>query len=108
GNDGSGNTYQIGENGGAEQVTLTIQQCPQHNHSFLAKTASPSTSNPQGAELATPVGNIYTTLTGMNNLVTMSAQAVAPAGGSQPHENMQPYLGVNFIIAQFGVFPSPT
>lgn len=100
-----GSTYQIGENGGVETVTLSTQQIPIHNHALLA---SKNFGN-QGF----PVNSV---LAGSNNIsiykaaaptAALNAQSVQPAGGSQPHENMQPYLGINFIISLFGVFPSP-
>ena len=96
----------IAETGGAEEITLTIQQIPIHTHAFIGAAADgnaiDTTNNLPANSLnitpyinATPDGN-------------MSPQAIAPVGGSQPHTNLQPYLCVNFIISLFGIFPSPT
>jgi microcystin-dependent protein len=101
-----GSNFILAETGGAEEITLTVNQIAAHSHPMLASTGAPQSSNPQSNVLATPVGNIYN---GLNtNLVNMNAAAVAPVGGSQPHTNFQPYLCVNFIISLFGIFPSPT
>ena len=105
-----GTTYQIGEMAGTEQETLSTQQIPNHSHPVLAaagnQVLSPAnnaslaagTGGPQGVELFVPPAN----------LVALSAAAVGPAGGSQPHENTQPFLCINFIISLFGIFPSQT
>jgi microcystin-dependent protein len=104
----SGITYQLGEAAGVESVTLTIQQIPQHNHPFLASIDPGSLPSPAGAVLGalSPV-SIYKP-SGAPPSNAMNAQAIAPAGGSQPHDNMHPYLCINFIISLFGIFPSPT
>ncbi len=101
-----GGTYTIGEEGGVESVNLTLQQIPNHNHSFLASTG-PGTA-------PTPVGNIVGESVSLNTLIqdtpgaAMNAAAITGTGGSQPHENMQPYLCISFIISLFGIFPSQT
>jgi microcystin-dependent protein len=101
-----GTTYQLGELAGTEQETLTVQQIPIHTHPFAA-SLNPAASN-------TPVGNVLGEQ-GTINLylsdapnVAMNASCVSPVGGSQPHENTQPFLCINFIISLFGVFPSQT
>jgi microcystin-dependent protein len=107
GTGGSGTTYQMGEMAGVETVTLTTQQMPQHNHTLLASNNPPGTQlNPGGNLLANSQGPLpYIQENPDGNL---NAQAIQPSGGSQPHENMQPYLGINYIISLFGIFPSPT
>ena len=95
----------IGETGGVESVTLTTQQIPVHSHAFLAST------DPGGA--ITPAGNVF----GSGASVQVFRPAIAnqpanaatigPAGGNQPHDNMHPYLCMNYIISLFGIFPSP-
>jgi microcystin-dependent protein len=102
-----GTTYQIGEMAGTEQETLTVQQIPSHTHPLTA-AATPGTQ-------ATPVGNVLAQAGGSVQLYyegdptgNMNAQAITPVGGSQPHENTQPFLCINFIISLFGVFPSQT
>ncbi len=100
----SGTTYQIGEMAGTEQVTLTVQQIPSHTHPMLASTNNADTANAQSGILArTPS---YTPFIVSNTNVALSANSIAPTGGSQPHENVQPFLCINFIISLFGVFPS--
>jgi microcystin-dependent protein len=91
---------------GAESVTLTTSQMPQHTHPFAGSTGP-------GADQL-PANNVFA---GSPNVrmfreanvgAAMSALALNPTGGSQPHTNFQPYLCVNFIISMFGIFPSPT
>jgi len=103
---GTGTNFIVGESGGVESVTLTTQQIPQHNHAFMATTAIGTQANPGGNLLSNSQGpQPYIQENPDGNL---NAQAVQPTGGSQPHDNLQPYLGINFIISLFGIFPSPT
>ncbi|HET7228747.1 MAG TPA: tail fiber protein [Longimicrobium sp.] len=102
-----GTTYQIGEMAGTEQETLSIQQIPNHTHPFTASATLGNTASPIGAVLATttaPIALYYEGAVDSN----MNAQAITPVGGSQPHENTQPFLCINFIISLFGIFPSQT
>jgi microcystin-dependent protein len=107
----AGITFQIGELAGVEQVTLTTQQIPQHFHLLQATAAGPQLS-PAGANPATeqsanqPGVMQYGASTGAGT--TLHQSTILPTGGSQPHDNMQPYLCVSFIISMFGVFPSQT
>lgn len=100
-----GNGFTLAENGGAEQITLTVQQIPAHSHIVTAAGSGTATKSPAGATLADGLAPIYERVTGSE--ATMGTQ-LGTAGGSQPHENRQPYLGINFIISLFGVFPSQT
>ena len=100
-----GTTYQIGEMAGTEQETLTVQQIPSHTHPWLGSTANAASPDPNGAVPAVAQGDVYTTSFSATN---MSPNAIGPAGGSQPHENTQPFLCINFIISLFGRFPSQT
>lgn len=102
----SGITYQIGEMAGTEQETLTTQQIPSHTHTLLGSAAAATTQQPENRMIATAQYQGY--YDQMDNPVNMSAQAIGAAGGSQPHENTQPFLCINFIISLFGVFPSQT
>lgn len=102
-----GTTYQIGEMAGTEQETLTVQQIPNHTHPYTASTASAEQSTPQNNVLAVNPGLVKVLLQDVVS-TQMSAQAIGPAGGSQPHENTQPFLCINFIISLFGIFPSQT
>ena len=101
-----GNGFALSNTGGAEQVTLTIQQIPVHTHALLATTAIGTSPNPSGNILAA-AGNIDLYRQTAAN-TPMASSAVGPVGGSQPHTNFQPYLCVDFIISLFGIFPSPT
>jgi microcystin-dependent protein len=102
----SGTTYQIGESGGVESVTLTTNQIPQHTHALQATTTTGTQPNPGGNVLANSQGpQPYIQESPDGNL---NPQALSPAGGSQPHDNLQPYLGINFIISLFGTYPSQT
>ena len=101
-----GITYQIGEMAGTEQETLTTQQIPIHNHPYLASTNAGTQVSPNGNVMsASPTIDYYVVDT---PTAAMNAAAVQPVGGSQPHENTQPFLCINFIISLFGVFPSQT
>jgi microcystin-dependent protein len=101
-----GNGFILAETGGAEEVTLTMNQIPAHNHPVLATAGAGGSSSPQNNLLATTVGNVYFPGPGGQSL--MNANSVSSIGGSQPHNNLQPYVCVNYIISLFGIFPSPT
>ena len=107
-NPSTGTNYQLAEMAGVESVTLTTQQMPSHTHPLLASQDSGSQNNAGGALLAaqSPV-SIYRP-NAVPPAIPMHASSVAPTGGSQPHENMQPFLCINYIISMFGLFPSPT
>ena len=101
-----GTTYQLGEMAGTEQETLTVQQIPSHSHPLTCSTAVGAESSPSGNVLAQSTSaNMYIQDTEDGSL---AASSVQPAGGSQPHENTQPFLCINFIISMFGRFPSQT
>lgn len=100
-----GNQFLLGELGGSETVTLTTQQIPSHTHAAQCQSGDGTQANPQGgvwaSSSATPYSNAAPD-------TTMNAQALAPVGGNQPHDNMMPYLTINFIISLYGIFPTPT
>jgi microcystin-dependent protein len=101
-----GNGLVLSEKSGTESVTLTTQQMPVHNHSFVGAATDgnviPSPGNlPANSLNITP----YINAAGDGN---MNNAAITPAGGSQPHDNFMPYLCIDFIISLFGIFPSPT
>lgn len=103
-----GNGFILAETGGAEEITLTINQIPAHNHAMLASKDGGLSNSPVGAVLAAPSG-VTPKPYGPGQVTTqMSSTMVGPVGGSQPHTNMKPYLCVDFIISLFGIFPSPT
>ena len=103
-----GTTFQIGEMAGTEQETLTTQQMPAHTHQARCHSGGTNNSaNPQDSVWNISDISQYSSVTN-SGTAAMSAQAVAGQGGSQPHENIQPFLCINFIISLFGVFPSQT
>jgi microcystin-dependent protein len=101
-----GNGVQLAQTGGAEEVTLTAQQIPAHTHAMTASTATGTQNAPSNNVTAS--SSSVTVYTGDVTDTNMAPSAVGATGGSQPHTNFQPYLCVDFIIALFGIFPSPT
>ena len=96
-------TYVIGEMAGVESVTLTTQQIPIHNHAFIPSTTISAETNPTNNVLSqSSQATIYISDQPNVNM----ANRVAPVGGSQPHDNMQPYLCIQYIISLFGIFPT--
>ena len=94
----------LGQRGGVERVDLSEAQMPNHTHTLVGG-AFPG--NDEDAQNSTPTlvvgGNAYHTA---SNLVGMADQALPSTGGSQPHNNLQPFIAINFIIALQGLFPS--
>ncbi len=116
---GQGDGHQMGEKGGSENVTLTQSQMPAHSHAFNCDATTPATSNTGtpaagmclGQTIGSPAQGSSFTLSLYDANVggqfsTLAPQSISNAGGSQPHNNMQAYLSLNFIIALQGVFPS--
>lgn len=101
-----GNGFILAENGGAEEITLTVNQIPAHSHPQLANGTLASETQPSTKVLAqAATADAYVT---SGPFVTLSPTSIGSTGGSQPHSNFQPYLCVDFIISLFGIFPSPT
>jgi microcystin-dependent protein len=101
---GSGGTHVQGQMGGEETVTLTANQIPQHTHTASANAGAGTDPGPAGNVWAGSTNNPYATASAIDT--QMAPGALGPAGGSLPHDNMIPFLAVNFIISLFGVFPS--
>ncbi len=97
--------YVIGQVGGTENVTLTVNQIPQHNHVLSAASAGTRTVAPANNYLGSGEADIYNRDT-VASLANLGANALGPGGDSQPHSNLQPLLCVNFSIALFGIFPT--
>jgi microcystin-dependent protein len=110
-----GSGFVIGQMAGSEAITLNVQQIPPHNHLVAAST------NPGANATGTAVGNLvanesatqpdpavfaYAPFAADGNQRALNSASIAPAGGSQPHDNMVPFLAVSFIISLFGIFPS--
>ncbi|HEY7589551.1 MAG TPA: tail fiber protein [Candidatus Limnocylindrales bacterium] len=95
--------HDLGETGGSETVTLLTSEIPAHSHALVASQSDAIERIPAGQRLATGIG------VGMygapGSPVSLGQAALAPTGGGQPHNNMQPYLTLNFCIALQGVFP---
>jgi microcystin-dependent protein len=99
-----GNGYILAETGGAEEVTLTINQIPAHSHPMLGSSGNGSQSNPKNNVLAS--STLVKLYSGEAADTAMAATAISSIGGNQPHTNFQPYLCLNYIISLFGIFPS--
>jgi microcystin-dependent protein len=96
-------TYQIGEMAGTESVTLTVNQLPNHTHTLLASSDPGNATAPGGNVLSNPFNTFpYFPAAGPQQL---NAQTLQPQGGSQPHDNMMPFLCISYIISLFGIFP---
>jgi microcystin-dependent protein len=99
-------SYVLGESGGVEDVTLSVNQFPQHTHPAMVSPNPGTSPNPAGAFWAGSPVNIYTDGAAAN--AAMAATSISASGGSQPHNNMLPYLTLNFCIATEGIYPSPS
>jgi len=101
-----GNIFILAETGGVEEVTLTTQQLPSHNHLMKGSTDSGNSSN--GGYFLASGQEALVYATGAEPFLTAAAASVSPIGGSQPHSNFMPYLCIDFIISLYGIFPTPT
>ena len=95
--------HDLGETGGSETVTLLESEIPAHTHALSASQSDALERTPGGQLPATGIGTSQYATPG--STTPLAAEAVAPTGGSQPHNNMQPYLALNFCIALQGVYP---
>ena len=100
----NGVSHREGQKGGEETVTLGVAQMPTHNHDVRGSSTAGDTNRPAGHLLAREQGSIYRQ--SLTNPVSMPNSAVTSVGGGQAHDNMQPYLTLNFCIALRGLFPS--
>ena len=101
-----GGGFILAETGGAEEITLTVNQIPAHTHPLLCSSGTASVKDPTNS-----LPSVSTALAYFNspaNPTNMAPTSIGPAGGSQPHTNIQPFLCINFIISLFGIFPSQT
>ncbi|MHA4868770.1 phage tail protein [Duganella sp. PWIR1] len=105
----NGNGYILAETGGVEEVTLTVQQIPAHNHGGVPSTVARGNAEygANGAGVLASTGGTPAYAMAGGAPVDMAVDAIGASDGqSQPHSNMAPYLCVNFIISLFGIFPS--
>ena len=100
--------HDLGETGGSETVSLLESEIPAHSHALMAQGAPADTNVPAGNSIARVIGATPYLAPAGAPLVSMAPESLAPAGGDQPHNNMQPYLTFYFCIALQGVFPPRT
>lgn len=106
---GTGNGYNQGQTGGAENASLTVNQMPTHIHDINATinvAAEAVEIGPTGQYPAAGANQQFTTAASGQMAPTVAQLVVQPAGGSQPHENRQPFQVINYIIALNGIYPS--
>lgn len=100
--------HDLGESAGSETVTLLESEIPAHSHALVSLGAPANRTSPVGNTIGRPsAGSAFVPPAGAP-IVSMSDQALAPAGGDAPHNNLMPYLTFNFCIALQGVFPPRT
>jgi microcystin-dependent protein len=102
-NPDTGTEYRLGEKGGKEMVTLVLDQLPNHTHLVNAQVSAGTSTNPENKVWAAGTMVRYSG-SGADGL--MSAAAIGIAGGNQPHNNLMPFVALNFIIALNGVYPN--
>lgn len=101
-----GGGFTLAQTGGVETVTLSVAQIPAHTHAFLGSGDVANSPNPSASVVGRSLqANVF--ING-NPTSPMASQFIGSTGGSQPHDNFQPYLCVDFIISLFGIFPSQT
>lgn len=98
-----GNGHTLGERAGSPGVTVNLQQLPTHTHAVMASQTNGDTPASNNTVLAATPAKIYGPVA---SVTTLNPAGVSSVGGSQPHNNMMPYLTLNFIIALQGIFPS--
>lgn len=98
--------YNIGARGGLETERLQANNIPSHNHPLQASSDAGTSDEPQGLVFAKAAGNFYDDKSSTTPLQQLIDTSIADTGEGQPHNNMMPYLGMNFIVALVGLFPS--
>jgi microcystin-dependent protein len=99
-----GNGYVVGQSGGVETVTLTAAQMPPHQHAMHASSNGASTAHGPSEVLGSSATMRFYG-SGTPNMA-MDPNALTAVGGTQPHENMPPFVAINYIVSMFGIFPS--
>jgi microcystin-dependent protein len=100
--------FLLAQFGGAETVTLTTQQIPSHGHPYLASTDLGNANSPQENVLANTSPASLSIYYGTVPTAAMGPNSIGNSGGNLPHENLQPYLTISFILSLVGIFPSQT
>ena len=101
--------HDLGETGGSETVSLLESEIPSHSHAVMASASVGNRTTPQANSISRVTGSTpFVPSSPSPPIVAFSGNSLAPAGGDQPHNNMQPYLTLNFCIALQGVFPPRT
>jgi microcystin-dependent protein len=103
-----GSSFTLAGAGGVEEVTLAAGQIPQHTHAFLASSNQAASNSPANQVPAITQAATITPYGTDNPQVPLNPSSVGSVGGSQPHNNFQAYLCIDFIISLFGIFPSQT
>ncbi len=98
----AGNSISLGERGGEENHTVTVNELPSHSHTVNANSGVATGLDPTATLMAKPLSNIYAASSNLTN----TGMALSNTGSSQSHNNMQPYLVITFGIALAGIFPS--
>jgi microcystin-dependent protein len=102
--DAGGFSAQLGQAAGVEAVALTVSQMPSHRHTLVGTSDPSLVRSVAGGVFGRGASDVYAS---EFDPVTLAPPSVNSKGGSQPHENMQPYLCISYIISLFGIFPSP-
>ncbi len=102
---GNGATYPLGQTGGEETHTLSVAEMPSHQHQFVASASESNSVSPIDSIVAS--GTALEGFRATENLGAMADSGVLNTGGGQAHNNMQPFLALNYCIALQGLFPSP-
>ena len=103
---GGGGSYILGEMDGVEAVTLTVNQIPSHSHALVVSGDPGGQTDPTGHVVgANPTIQLFRP---SNPTAPMNPASVSAVGGSQPHDNMQPFIVIQYIISLFGIFPQPS
>jgi microcystin-dependent protein len=100
--------HDLGETGGSETVSLLVSEIPSHSHALMGNSTTATKSLATGNSFARGASMTPYLAPAGAPLVAMAGQTITPAGGDQPHNNMQPYLTLSFCIALQGVFPPRT
>lgn len=99
-------SFSIGEVGGTETMTLSVENMPAHTHSLIAENNLSGWPHPSGKVLGAPSSDMYVNTASVTSPVALDPQSISNTGGGAPFSKKPPYLAMNYIIALTGVFPS--